>query len=240
MICQPEKIDAYLDGELSPADLAVFEDHMRSCAACSSETLARWQLKRSIRAAARQFQPSPELRARIARQIKPTRTLLFRPGQLTVLAALIVAAIAIPLYLRHAAQRSAMAEFLDLHVATLASANPVDVISSDRHTVKPWFQGKLPFTFNIPDLTNSDFKLIGGKMIYFDDHPGAQLLFALRQHRFSVFILQNTAPALGGKNENGFRVEAWNRDGLTYTIISDAAAADTRALAGLLRGGQSQ
>ncbi len=55
-------------------------------------------------------------------------------------------------------------EIADLHVATLASSSPVDVISSDRHTVKPWFQGKIPFAFDLPELQNSDFSLLGGRM----------------------------------------------------------------------------
>ena len=68
-----------------------------------------------------------------------------------------------PVDASHSAREQALAELVDLHVATLASANPVDVISTDRHTVKPWFQGKLPFTFNLPELQNSSFKLVGGR-----------------------------------------------------------------------------
>jgi anti-sigma factor RsiW len=59
-------------------------------------------------------------------------------------------------------------EIADLHVATLASSSPVDVFSTDRHTVKPWFQGKIPFAFNLPVLQNSEFSLLGGRMTYLD------------------------------------------------------------------------
>ena len=83
-------------------------------------------------------------------------------------------------------------ELTDLHVATLASANRVDVVSSDRHTVKPWFQGKVPFTFNVPELQGSPFELLGGKVTYLDQNPGAELLFTVRKHVLSVFIFKDS------------------------------------------------
>ena len=64
-----------------------------------------------------------------------------------------------------------MSELVDLHVATLASSNPIDVVSSDRHTVKPWFEGKIPFTFNLPELQNSPFTLVGGRVSYLNQSP---------------------------------------------------------------------
>jgi anti-sigma factor RsiW len=97
-------------------------------------------------------------------------------------------------WLQHWRGEQALGELADLHVATLASAtNPVDVVSTDRHTVKPWFQGKLPFSFNLPEMQNSPLKLIGGRLAYFQQSLGAQLLFEIRKHRISVFIFQNRA-----------------------------------------------
>lgn len=66
-----------------------------------------------------------------------------------------------------------LSEVADLHIATLASANPIDVVSTDRHTVKPWFAGKIPFTFNLPELQNSPFTLLGAKVSYLNQSPGA-------------------------------------------------------------------
>ena len=123
------------------------------------------------------------------------------------------------------------------------SANPVDVVSTDRHTVKPWFQGKLPFTFNLPELQGSEYKLDGGKLVYFRNQPGAQLIYELRKHELSVFIVQDGgSPATSGgfsaENQNGFSVESWNSAGLHYVILSDAGAADVHALGELVRGAQ--
>jgi anti-sigma factor RsiW len=244
MTCAPDQLDAFIDGELSRDARASVEAHLQACPACSAEALARLQLKHSVRAAAHAYRPSPEFRARIAAQVAKKRKPLLlwsNPALLTAIAAVLIIAVSIPLIARHYARERAVSELLDLHVSTLASANPVDVPSSDRHTVKPWFQGKLPFTFNLPDLTNSPYTLLGGKLIYFDHAPEAQLLFAIRQHRISVFILRNaTASPDGVQTENGFTAESWTRGGLHCIVVSDASPADVHALSDLVRNAQSQ
>jgi anti-sigma factor RsiW len=96
-------------------------------------------------------------------------------------AALVLLLVLTAIWLQRARGEQALGELADLHVSTLASANPVDVISTDRHTVKPWFQGKLPFTFNLPEMQNSPLKLAGGRLAYFQQSPGAQLLFETRK-----------------------------------------------------------
>jgi anti-sigma factor RsiW len=254
-------LDAYADESCSPEEIAALDDHLRSCPACAVEALNRIQAKRAIRAAAARFAPSPEFRLRIGTLVqeksKPARR-FGRPTWMPGLAWAAVAAIlivaflgSVALWTRHVARQQAEAELLDLHIATLASANPVDVISTDRHTVKPWFQGKLPFTFNLPELQNSSYKLLGGKLVYFDHSPGAQLLFELGKHQLSVFILQDqpsialpgiALPGIalpgsvaGSSREKGFSVESWSRAGLRYVVISDASPTDVHALSELLR-----
>ena len=136
-------------------------------------------------------------------------------------AALVLIFASAALWMRHSAREQALAELLDLHVATMASANPVDVISTDRHTVKPWFQGKLPFTFNLPELQNSPFKLVGGRVDVFQPQPGSPVLFELRNHRLSVFILQDQPGviplAMGATvaRELAFNVETLERKRIT-------------------------
>jgi anti-sigma factor RsiW len=244
MTCAPDQLDAFLDGELSPAERAGIEAHLQSCAACSAEALARLRLKHSVRAAAQAYQPSREFRARIAAQIsKPKRPLRLwsSPALLSAIAAVLLVAVSVPLIARYYAHERALSELLDLHVSALASANPVDVVSTDRHTVKPWFQGKLPFTFNLPDLTNSPYTLLGGKLIYFSHAPEAQLLFSIRQHRISVFILRNAASVpTRVQTEDGFTTESWTAGGLHCIVVSDASPADVHALADLMRNAQSQ
>src|SRR5207248_10840923 len=112
------------------------------------------------------------------------------PGFALAAAAIIVVAVGLGL-LPRPRQHDVLAEITDLHVSTLASANPVDVISTDRHTVKPWFQGKLPFTFDLPELQGSQFTLVGGRLVYLAHEPGAHLIYNVRSHHISVFILQD-------------------------------------------------
>ncbi len=247
MTCEPwqAKLDAYVDGDDSQGDFARLDEHLRACPSCAADALGRLRMKRMTQAAAARYSPSPQFRLRMEKAIQKRRKPLWSfawmptPAAFAVALVLIVASAA--LWMRHSAREQTLAELLDLHVATMASANPVDVISTDRHTVKPWFQGKLPFTFNLPELQNAAFKLVGGRVMYFNHSPGAQLLFELRSHRISVFILQDqpgTIPLAMGvtaAREMAFNVETWSESGLRYVVIGDAGPADIHELSELLR-----
>jgi len=239
------KLDAYVDGDASQADFASLGEHLRTCPSCAADALGRLQMKRMTQAAAARYSPSPQFRLRMEKSLQRSRKPVWGFAWMPTLAAFAVALVLIvasaALWMRHSAREQALAELLDLHVATMASANPVDVISTDRHTVKPWFQGKLPFTFNLPELQNSPFQLVGGRLMYFKHSPGAQLLFELRNHRISVFILQDQpgmVPLVMGATvarEMAFNVETWSESGLRYIVIGDAGPADIHELSELLR-----
>ncbi len=240
-----DKLDAYVDSASLPEELAGLEAHLRMCASCAAEALSRLQMKRATQVAATRYSPSPEFRRRIQKSIQPKRPPAWTFGWMPRLAvaaiALVLVVVGLTVWVRHSAREQALAELVDLHVATLASANPVDVVSTDRHTVKPWFQGKLPFTFNLPELQNSPFKLVGGRVMYFEHSPGAQLLFQIRNHELSVFILQDQpgkiplAMGITEERELAFNVETWTDAGLRYVVVGDANAADIHALAELMR-----
>ena len=246
-------LDAYVDDQSAPQDLPALEEHLRTCHACAAEALARLQIKRATRAAAAQrFAPSPAFRLRVEASLgeslqpkrKPFWSSLAGPGWGAptlgaAVVALLLLVVSVVGWNRHTARELALAQLVDQHVATLASANPVDVVSTDRHTVKPWFQGKLPFTFNLPELQNSPYKLLGGKLVYFHNAPGAQLLFELRKHQFSVFILQDSSSGLslptGTSHPNGFSVESWNAVGLHYVVLGDTGPTEVHDLSELLK-----
>jgi anti-sigma factor RsiW len=179
---------------------------------------------------------------------KPQRS--FRLGWMLATAAVLLAAGALTsAYLGNRSGRDlayldqVFSEIADLHVATLASSSPVDVISTDRHTVKPWFQGKIPFAFNLPELQNSEFSLLGGRMAYLDQTPGAHLIYDSRKHHISVFVFQERSLKLPASlDENSllpkklsFNVETWSQGGLRYFVIGDASAADIDSLAKLFK-----
>src|SRR5581483_7617467 len=145
------KIDTYLDGELSADDMRSLDSHVRSCQECAADVLTQVQLKRAIKLSGKRFTPSPEFRKRVlfpARQDKRVWA-----WSAAAIAVVLVVALGVGYVTQQSSRRRQIfGELADQHVATLASANPVDVISSDRHTVKPWFEGKIPFTFNLPEL----------------------------------------------------------------------------------------
>ncbi len=136
-------------------------------------------------------------------------------------------------------QQHLYSELADLHVATLASANPVDVVSSDRHTVKPWFQGKIPFTFNLPELQNTEFTLLGGRVTYLGQVPGAQLIYQIRKHEISVFLFPEDLVGLHIRSsvakERSFNLETWAQEGMRYVVFGDASPDDIRNLTALFK-----
>jgi len=239
------KLAAYLDGELDPAEASVLGAHLRECAACAADALEQVQLKRSVQMAGKRYSASPEFRSRIAKSFasKPRRQTGWHWQILAVPALLLlIISMAVNFYVgRESARRQRVySELADLHVAALASATPVDVVSTDRHTVKPWFQGKIPFSFNLPELQGSDFTLLGGRVTYLAQTPGAHLIYQVRKHEVSVFIFQDrgeeTASASSGPvNALSFNVENWTQNGLRYFVVGDVSAADIEALSKLLR-----
>jgi anti-sigma factor RsiW len=239
------RIDAYLDGELDSAEAHEFGTHLRSCPTCATDALGRVQMKRSVQAAGKRYTPSEELRNRIASSAaaKPRR----QPGSLWRILAIpalsvLILSIAVNLYSgrENTRRQRVYGELADLHVVALASSSPVDVVSTDRHTVKPWFQGKIPFSFNLPELQGSGFTLLGGRVTYLAQTPGAHLIYQVRKHEVSVFIFQDrgdeTASLPSGPiHALSFNVENWTQNGLRYFVLGDVGADDIQALSRLLR-----
>ena len=141
------KLDAYVDGELSSSESKALAAHLRECTSCAAYALGLVQMKRSIAAAGKRYQPGAEIREKIQKAIGRKRQgarnwywkIVAVPAALVL-----ILSVAVNLYVdREKARRERVySELTDLHVATLASASPVDVVSTDRHTVKPWFQGR--------------------------------------------------------------------------------------------------
>jgi len=246
MVCESwkAKLDTYLDGEVPEGEMRAFDAHVRSCPSCSADALTRVQMKRAIQVAGKRYTPSAEFRKRMQQKIasKPQRS--FRLGWTLAAAAAVILVVG-TLTTAYRGTRSGrdqvFSEIADLHVATLASSSPVDVISTDKHIVKPWFQGKIPFAFNLPELQNTEFSLLGGRMTYLDQTPGAHLIYDVRKHHISVFVFrEHSLPAKLGENSLSpkqlpFNLETWSQSGLRYFVIGDASAADIDSLAKLFK-----
>ncbi len=257
-----DRIDAYVDAELPPSEMAAFRAHIGQCAECAASALALMQSKQAIRRAGNRYTASADLRSRISAlaqgqelaEVKAEPARVERERHWTsltsgtwprwVMAAAALLLITAGLFVANRRQQAkALAEFADLHVAALASANPVEVISTDRHTVKPWFQGRIPFTFDLPELQGSPFALLGGRVAYFHQEPAAHLIFRYQRHLISVFIFRDASQAALptsaiADQTSSFRLRSWTQGGLRYVVIGDAGAGTIQQLAELLRSAQ--
>jgi anti-sigma factor RsiW len=250
MACEQwhSKLDAYVDGELDLAEANTMGAHLRACSACAAEVLERVQMKRSVQTAGKHYSPSAELRSRVAKSVA-TKQRRKSASLWTILAvpaiSVLIVSVAVNFYVGRESERRqrVFSELADLHIAALASATPVDVVSTDRHTVKPWFQGKIPFSFNLPELQGSEFTLLGGRVTYLAQTPGAHLIYQVRKHEVSVFIFQDrgeetASPPSDPVHAVSFNVENWTQNGLRYFVVSDVSADDIQALSKLLRDAQ--
>jgi len=134
-------------------------------------------------------------------------------------------------------------EVFDQHMATLAESLPPQVLSTDRHTVKPWFAGKIPFSFNLPETLPKDTMLYGANLTYLHRQPVAQLLYTIGRHRVSVFLCQrppvpeaNELPA----EESGFHIMDGSTDALEVIAVSDVDPARLAELVSSIRQAQSE
>jgi anti-sigma factor RsiW len=233
MMCDQNRLalGAYLDGELPADQSAALEEHLRTCPACAAEVATLLRTQRLLRAARTQFQPSAGFKSRIQRQLTPAPRSSWLMNLLPAAAA--IAALLVIAFTWHRPTPDPFSEVADLHVNALASTSPYDVVSTDRHTVKPWFEGRIPFSFNVPELAGTSYTLLGAKLIYLDQQPAAQLIFGLRQHKISVLILQQS-PALhlpdGPASRNAFAEDTWQSHGLRFIVIGDIPPADIATL----------
>ena len=243
----PAQLAAYLDGELAPAESSAVEQHLRLCPACAAEIAAALHVRRGLAAARSRYAPDPAFKQRVMRSIEASRPKQSRLNFTSfAAAATVLFVLAISLWSlrshRETLAENTFREVADLHLSDLASANPVDVVSTDRHTVKPWFAGRIPFSFNVPEFAGTEFSLIGGRVAWLEQEPGAQLLVGLRQHRISVLIFRDVpslARALPSSqnvaSRASFNLSTWTSGGLRFFVVSDADPQELGKLTQMLR-----
>jgi anti-sigma factor RsiW len=222
----PEDLERYADGELGSTEAAEFERHLQECARCAASALRIVMMKQAIHDVMREEVPSEELRERVRRPMvkKASRTPIWWAAAAAAVLVLITTIVI------RTESPSALPELVDMHVTLLASANPVDVISTDRHTVKPWFEGRLPFTVPVPDLA-SPFHLIGGRVIYWHANPAAYLLVGKGAHRISLFVFRDgDAPRDLRQSSDAVSTLVWRSGGLTFVAIGQVPREDLQSL----------
>jgi len=241
MICADvdRDLDAYVDRELDADAAAALREHLRDCAACSGRVAQREALGRLVRSAA--YHPAPDrlrarLAARSARSSSPRSLAVWAAAATLVLAVGGAFALVRSVQLRGDAIADAV---VDGHVRALMADHLFDVQSTDQHTVKPWFLGKLDFAPPVVDLAPIGFPLAGGRLDYVGARAVAALVYRRQKHTINVFVSPGggARPSpIAARTIRGFHVRQWSRDGMAFWAVSDLNDAELTQFARALGG----
>jgi anti-sigma factor RsiW len=222
-------VTAYLDGELPPLEANRLEQRISSEPALAAEIEAYRLLRVALRADLDEDVPSSDLKNRIQLRLslpRPGRSRPWTSLAASFLAGAVLAGALISGALRHQAGDELASEVVSAHIRGLMAPAPADVASSDHHTVKPWFNGKLAFAPVVPDLGAQGYPLIGGRIDVIGLEPTASLVYSRGKHLISVTEMPTgRAPSPPGASyaERGYLALSWSDGGVTYFAVSDAA-----------------
>ena len=243
-------LHGYLDGELDPLRAEEFEKHLENCSHCIAQLEAQESLRASL-ISAQLYERAPNaLSIKIKRQIANTETetqwswvpiwrWIGASAAFAVLVALSYHAVDIMLAKRApVVEQAALTEVIDAHVRSLQPGHLTDVLSTDQHTVKPWFDGKLDYVPPVKDLAENGFPLVGGRLDVLNGRSVAVLVYGRRKHFINVFVWpesqkDSAMPAPGTRN--GYQWNYWHAHGMEFCAISDVNAADLHDLSELLQ-----
>src|SRR5262245_60473344 len=237
-----ELLHAYVDGELDLANARETERHLERCADCRGIEKAIRELRGALTGEAIAYRAPAHLRrnvrAALRREARSTRQALSPWLMFATGAAFAAVILGFMLFQTTRAARTdaIVDQVVANHVRSLLAAQLVDVVSSDQHTVKPWFDGKIDFAPEVRDLSANGFPLIGGRLDYLDGKTVAALVYQRNKHPINLFITpaatsRSTSPAV--TTRRGYNIFAWINNGLKYWAVSDLNQAELRQLAEL-------
>ena len=236
-----EFLDAYIDRELDVVTALDFERHLKECSACRAISGQYQDLHESVRARLPYFECPRELEDKIRARLRsderrdgraiPTRP----PPRWTAwaIAASIAFLLAFSAVLFRTIGRTPASQLLadqvvSSHIRSLMANHLTDVVSSDQHTVKPWFTGKLDFAPVVKDLSSKNFSLVGGRLDYLNNRPVAALVYKRRQHIINLFVWPISQSDSGPRSTtiNGYNVVHGTQSHMAYWAASDLNAAE--------------
>jgi anti-sigma factor RsiW len=236
-------LHALIDDELDAGHARDVEAHVAACAGCTEQLEAFREMRAamsgahlkettpaSLRARIEQALPAPKAQVIDARQrFRPSRRLFFGGFAAgTVLSGALAASLMLTVFSTD--QNQAIAdEVVSAHIRSLQPGHLMDVETSDQHTVKPWFDGKVDVAPPVIDLTAEGFTLLGGRLDYIDGEPVASVVYRRRKHIINLFVAQRLGSAhasISSRTVQGYNVRHWSQQGLDFWAVSDLDAAE--------------
>jgi anti-sigma factor RsiW len=239
-----ELLHAYVDGELDLANTRETERHLQSCADCRGTERTIRELRSALTSDAPGYRASAHLRKRVRaalrREAKSSPQtlspwLMFATG--AAFAAVLVGAVLFQT-MHQARSNTIVDQVVANHVRSLLATHLVDVVSSDQHTVKPWFDGKIDFAPEVRDLSANGFPLVGGRLDYLDGKTVVALVYQRNKHPINLFITpeptsRSTSPKV--MNRRGYNVFFWSNSGMNYWAVSDLNQTELREFTELVQ-----
>jgi len=231
-------VHGYLDGELDAVRAAEFERHLEDCPACVAELEAQEALRSSLKKADLYEKAPATLQANVLQETMGPRIEMAPSGRFGSLlsgfmapvwvgaaAAVLLAVVGGWFALRpgggSGSQQALVSQIVDAHLRALQPGHLTDVVSTDQHTVKPWFDGKLDFAPPVRDLKESGFPLQGGRLDVVNGRSVAVLVYGRRQHEIDVFVWPSTAREVGpvAGERLGYHWVEWNKHGMELWAV---------------------
>jgi anti-sigma factor RsiW len=231
-------LHALLDGELDAGHAREVETHLAGCARCATEFQQMRDMRGAVRNADLRFTAPAALRTRIDAAIpahaarsqagrQPSRRSLLQGFAFGTALSAVAAAGALFVVVRSDEDQRILGDVVSAHLRSLQAEHLTDVLSTDQHTVKPWFNGRLDVAPPVVDLTAQGFTLLGGRLDYIDGRAVAAIVYRRRVHVINLFVSQSGAgERAAARNEivQGFNVRRWSEQGLRFIAISDINA----------------
>jgi anti-sigma factor RsiW len=234
MTCEEAEVllHALIDGELDAGHARDVENHVAGCPRCAAALRDYREMSKAIAKAGARYTAPPLLRRRIEAALPqpvatPNRRAVLRGFAMGSAVSAMAATGIVAIVLRNDDMERIQSEVVSAHLRSLQAGHLTDVISTDQHTVKPWFNGKLDVSPPVIDLTAQGFTLVGGRLDYVDARPIGAVIYKRRAHVINLFVAQtaNTQRhAAKITTLQGFNIRSWSDRGLNYWAVSDVAA----------------
>ena len=242
MTCDAVERDlhAYVDRELDAQTTASVRTHIQDCDDCRRRVAAIEALGRLVRATPQYAAPDrlrSQLTSRVPRTLSTQRVLAWAAAAVLVLAVGSGVILRRPAAAPHG-DASLLEDVVDDHVRSLMADHLFDVQSTDQHTVKPWFLGRLDFSPPVIDLASIGFPLVGGRLEYVGDRSAAALVYQRQKHAINVFVVPDDSTQTDRADQHsirGFHVVHWIRGGMSFWAVSDLNEAELAELATALQ-----